>query len=139
MFEFSVIAQSSAIDWQSLEYRTPYSTDVAEGDKFIGRTDKVRLLAAKLLRRPMEPFYIPGQKRVGKTSLALAAAEYAKANTPGSTLDYRYILWGAVARADPSVSLRQLGESIEDFKDVAVDLSELYACEQAIECLGANY
>ena len=79
LFDFRVIAQSSTVDWQSLEYRTPYRTDVAEGDEFVGRTDKIRFLAAKLLRHPMEPFYLTGQKRVGKTSLALAAAQFAKA------------------------------------------------------------
>jgi hypothetical protein len=115
LFDFQVIAQSSAVDWQSLEYRTPYHTGVAEGDEFVGRADKVRFLAAKLLRQPMEPFYITGQKRVGKTSLALAAAEFAKVNSPADTLNSHYILWGAVAHPDPSVSLRHLGESIEAF------------------------
>ncbi|MHB1220335.1 MAG: phosphoribosyltransferase-like protein [Alphaproteobacteria bacterium] len=115
MFEFGVIAQSSVIDWRSLEYYTPYSTEVARGESFIGRVEKVRHLSAKLLRRPMEPFYITGQKRVGKTSLALAAAEYAKTNASQNSLDYHYILWGAVAHVDPSISLRQLGESVENF------------------------
>lgn len=115
LFEYHVIAQSSAVDWQSLEYSTPYSTEVAEGDQFVGRMDKVHLLAAKLLRSPMESFYITGQKRVGKTSLALAAAQFAEVNSPANTLVSHYILWGAVAHADPSVALRQLGESIETF------------------------
>lgn len=115
IFEFSVIAQSSTIDWQSLEYQAPYNTNVAEGGEFIGRLDKVRFVAAKLLRRPMEPFFLTGQKRVGKTSLAFAAAQYAKENVQVGTLDYEYILWGAIAHVDPVVSIRQLGEKIEDF------------------------
>lgn len=115
MFELQVVAQSSTVEWASLIYDTPYRTDVAKGDFFIGRIDKVRSIAAKLLRDPMEPFYITGQKRVGKTSLALAATQFAKINTTSGKLDYHYILWGAVAHADPSMSMRQLGESIESF------------------------
>jgi len=115
IFEFNVISQRGDIEWQSLEYRSPYSTGVAEGDQFYGRMDRVHQLAARLLRQPMEPFYITGQKRVGKTSLALASARYAVAKSPPKTLSYHYILWGEVAHADPNVSLRQLGESIEEF------------------------
>ena len=115
VFEFQVWAQSSKIDWGALEYGTPYSIDVAEGDQFIGRDEKVRSLAAKLLRRPMESFYITGQKRVGKTSLALAAAEFAKANAARDALDYKYILWGSVAHSDAGILLRRLGEKIHAF------------------------
>ena len=115
VFEFNVISQRGDIDWQDLKYLTPYSTGVAEGDQFYGRIDKVHQLAARLLRQPMEPFYITGQKRVGKTSLALASARYAVANSKPNTLTYHYILWGEIAHADPNVSLRQLGESIEGF------------------------
>lgn len=115
IFEFRVSAQSGAIDWSRLEFTTPYSTEVAEGDQFIGREEKVKNLAAKLLRRPMEPFYITGQKRVGKTSLALAAANFAKAKSIPGTLEYMNILWGDIADADPTISMRRLGEQIESF------------------------
>jgi hypothetical protein len=91
IFEFNVISQRGDINWQSLKYRTPYSTGVAEGDQFYGRMDKVHQLAARLLRQPMEPFYITGQKRVGKTSLALASATYAVANSAPNTLSYHYV------------------------------------------------
>lgn len=115
IFEFNVISQRGDIEWQNQEYRSPYSTGVAEGDQFHGRMDRVRHLAARLLRQPMEPFYITGQKRVGKTSLALASARYALAKSPHNTLIYHYILWGEIAHADPNISLRQLGESVEEF------------------------
>ena len=108
-------AQSANIDWYTLKYSTPYSTDVAEGDAFVGREDKVTQLAAKLLRSPMEPFYITGQKRVGKTSLAIAAAEFAKRNASDHQLHTHYVLWGTVAAATPIESLRRLGEEIHAF------------------------
>jgi hypothetical protein len=115
IFEVEVVAQASTIDWQSLEYKTPYSTGVARGEQFLGRIDRVRLLAAKLLRNPMEPFYITGQKRVGKTSLALATVEFAKDHCQNVILESHYVLWGSVAHADPMLSMRRLGEDIEDF------------------------
>ncbi len=115
IFEFSVVSQRGDIDWQSLEYRSPYTTGVAEGDEFHGRADKVRQLGARLLRQPMEPFYITGQKRVGKTSLALASVKYASDHSSINTLHYHYILWGDIAHADPNAALRNLGESIEEF------------------------
>jgi len=112
-FEFHVISQRGDIDWPSLEYSSPYSTGVAEGEQFYGRKDKVRQLAARLVRQPMEPFYITGQKRVGKTSLALASVNYALSKSGPNTLLQLYILWGQIAHADATISLRQLGERIE--------------------------
>ncbi|MEX2628748.1 MAG: ATP-binding protein [Tistlia sp.] len=115
LLEFEVLTQSSKVDWQSLEYWTPYSTEVAEGDQFVGRTEKLRLLASKLLRSPMEPFYVTGQKRVGKTSLVKAVADFSVEKAANHTLSYHYILWGAVAHSDASTSMKQLGEGIEEF------------------------
>lgn len=63
----------------------------------------------------MEPFYITGQKQVGKTSLALASARYALSKSPTGTFYFQYILWGEIAHSDPIASLRQLGETIEEF------------------------
>lgn len=115
IFSISVIAQASDIDWPSLEYRSPYSTGIAEGNQFFGRGAQVKQVASKLLRRPMESCYITGQKRVGKTSLAIAAANFAEANNTDGTIHVHNVLWGAIAHADPSTSIRQLGESIEEF------------------------
>jgi hypothetical protein len=115
LFQFKVAAQSADIDWSQLEYASPYSTGVAEGDAFVGRQDRVRSLAAKILRTPMEPFYVTGQKRVGKTSLAKAAAAVAAEKATNFKVRTRYILWGEVADADPTASLRRLGKAIEEF------------------------
>ncbi|MDP2782895.1 AAA family ATPase [Devosia sp.] len=110
-----VFAQSKNIDWPSLEYWSPYSTNVAVGENFIGRNDLVRNLSAKLLRAVMEPFYITGQKRVGKTSLATAITDFATAHAPAGSTSAHYILWGDVANADPAASVRSLGKNIERF------------------------
>ncbi len=101
LFDVTVVAQDSTIDWPSLLYESPYTTGPAEGDQFFGRKETVGFLSAKLLRQPMESFYISGQKRVGKTSLALAVADYAAANSKQFELSYHYILWGNIAHSDP--------------------------------------
>ncbi|MBN8242369.1 ATP-binding protein [Nitratireductor aquimarinus] len=114
-FEFAVHSQNKNVDWPSLQYASPYSTSVAEGENFIGRADLVRSLAGKILRSPMEPFYITGQKRIGKTSLALAAMEFARAQVSDDEVAYHYVLWGDVAHAEPSISVKLLGEGIQRF------------------------
>jgi AAA+ ATPase superfamily predicted ATPase len=115
VLEFNVSTQRGDIDWQGLEYQTPYTTGIAEGVQFFGRMEKVHKLASRLLRQQMEPFYITGQKRLGKTSLALASARYALSKSAANTFYFQYILWGEIAHSDPIASLRQLGETIEEF------------------------
>lgn len=115
LFDFAVVAQAASVDWTALEYVTPYSTAVAEGYHFVGRDEKVRTLGARLMRAPMESFYITGQKRVGKTSLALACARHASLSSAPGTLHYQYILWGEIAHADPGEAMHQLGQQIEEF------------------------
>lgn len=114
-FSIKVNAQNINVDWLALEYSSPYSTAVAYGDSFIGRADLVRTAATKLLRTEMEPFYITGQKRVGKTSLAAAIAKFAEKHDSASSMFSHYILWGDVAHASPIASLKSLGQSIERF------------------------
>ncbi|MBL4874787.1 MAG: ATP-binding protein [Rhodobacteraceae bacterium] len=115
VFDFSVQAQAAGIKWDEYTYADPYGTGPAEGDDFVGRHEQVQTLVARMLRRPMEPSYITGQKRVGKTSLATAAAKQALMLDPKKSLSWHYILWGQIAHEDPRVSLRQLGEQIEEF------------------------
>ena len=125
VFELDVLAQRPDIDWATIENWHPYSTAEALGSEFVGRDEKVRDLAGKLLRNPMEPFYITGQKRVGKTSLALAAAEFAKSKSVGGKIAYERILWGRIAQDDPRQSLRKLGATAEAFIKKHLARSEL--------------
>ncbi|TYC79870.1 ATP-binding protein [Stappia sp. BW2] len=114
-FEVRVLAQASNIEWDAYTYADPYGTGPAEGEQFVGRREQVQILVARMLRRPMEPSYITGQKRVGKTSLATASVTQARMRDPKEKLSWHYILWGQIAHEDPRVSLRQLGEQIEEF------------------------
>lgn len=113
VFEVTALGQDSTIDWAKHEYWNPYSLDPAQGVDFIGRSEKVRTLASKLLRTPMENFYITGQKRVGKTSLAIAAIDYAEQHNQNGKLFSRFILWGSVAHESARDSLRNLGTEID--------------------------
>lgn len=115
LLEARILAQASGIDWGSYAYADPYGTGPAEGDGFVGRQEQIQTLVARVLRHPMDPSYITGQKRVGKTSLAKGAAEAARTRDPKSKLSWEYILWWDIAHEDPRVSLRQLGERIEEF------------------------
>lgn len=120
--EVDVLAQVADVDWAAKEYWQPYSSDPAEGENFVGRQEKVKALAAKLLRFPMESFYITGQKRVGKTSLALACIEFAKMHSPGVEIVSSYNLWGSFAHEDPRSSLGALGREIEELLKSSISL-----------------
>lgn len=120
VFDVSVQSQRADIDWSTLEYWRPYSTEPAQGAEFVGREEKVHLLATKLLRTPMESFYITGQKRVGKTSLALAVVEFARKLPAGSGLHSSYNLWGSFAYENPRDSMIALGGAIDELIRSAV-------------------
>jgi hypothetical protein len=114
IFEVVVTRQATGIDWSSLEYWSPYSTEPAQGDQFVGRLERIKHVAGKILRTPMEPFYITGQKRVGKTSLANASVDFAKKNGGGVEICSKYIIWGQIAYENPHTTLRELGKECED-------------------------
>jgi hypothetical protein len=50
-FVLKLVAQEKGIDWVSLEYERPYSTDVARGNAFVGRKERVIALATRLPHR----------------------------------------------------------------------------------------
>lgn len=122
IFEVAVRAQSVNVDWASREFWAPYSTEPAQGTEFVGRLEKVREIASKVLRTPMEPFYITGQKRVGKTSLAVAAVAFAEANSGSHSVCSRFVLWGDIAYQNPLTTIKELGASFEDLIRSNVDL-----------------
>lgn len=129
IFTFKVSAQSANIAWGDLEYHHPYSTEPAEGDSFVGRDETVRSLASRMLRTPMEPFYITGQKRVGKTSLAYAAVAFAQSRPQGHFIKSAYVLWGHIANPNPTVSLTELGRKIENLIVASIaDRASLSKC-----------
>lgn len=114
-FSSTIQAQDPDVDWKSLTYKEPYSTEIAEGDEFVGRKLKVAVLAKRLLKPRMQSSYITGQKRIGKTSLAKAAIEALKIVGQGQGIETMYIEWGDVAHSDPKKSVEALGNAIARF------------------------
>lgn len=113
IFPVRVLAQRADVDWAGLKLWRPYSTEPAEGAGFYGRQEQVQTLVARFLQRPMEPTYITGQKRVGKTSLARTAISRAEAEDVEGALTTGEILWGRVQQDDARRSVRKLGEAME--------------------------
>ncbi len=123
-FKCNIQSQDPNIEWGSLTYMEPYSTEIAEGEEFVGRKQKVASLAKKLLKSRMQSSYITGQKRIGKTSLSLAAIEAVKAVDLGRDIETKYIEWGDVAHSDPQRSVEALGEEIASFFEQYLPESE---------------
>jgi AAA+ ATPase superfamily predicted ATPase len=111
----TIEGQRADIDWVALEHERPYSTDVAKGSAFVGRREKIVALANKLVRNPMESFFLTGQKRIGKTSLAYASLAFAKAQADSRSIETCYFIWGGIAYEDPRKSIAELGREISEF------------------------
>jgi hypothetical protein len=106
-------AQRADVDWSDLETRDPYSITVAEGPRFVGREARVRSISSRIIREVMESVIIEGQKRVGKSSLALAVRDAVTAQSNGNThVTYREI--GDYGRVDPSDTVAAVGRIISD-------------------------
>lgn len=113
---FKLVGQDPSINWGSLELQEPYSLEVAEGERFVGRRSKVQSIGNRLMRAQMSSTYITGQKRVGKTSLAQAVQKYLTDNAkPPIVHKTVYLEWGEYSNADPARTIQVLGESIYSF------------------------
>ena len=111
-FLVRIDAQDQGVDWKSLKLAQPYSTDVAEGDEFVGRDAKVNSIASRFLRPRMNSCFITGQKRVGKTSLAKAVET--KLNATSSDFRILYLEYGAYSAMDPVRTVQNLGNELYD-------------------------
>ena len=123
-FDVVLQAQNPNIDWEELESSDPYSTDVAQGDEFVGRRRKVMALVNRLRKLRMQSSYITGQKRVGKTSLALAVQDLLT-REPGDEgpMEIVYLEYGDYARKDADATVEALGTSLAKrlLKDIPSD------------------
>lgn len=121
-------AQREYINWSLLVYEEPYSTEVAEGEEFIGREKKLNSLLSRLLKPRMQSTYITGQKRVGKTSLARATISKLNEHVRGSGIRCHYVEWGDIAKPDSNDAVEALGRNIAMFLiedvDPKIDISD---------------
>jgi hypothetical protein len=65
-FQAAILPQAKNVDWAFLATQEPYSQDVAKGEEFVGRREKVNAIVARLRKAKMQSTYIHGQKRIGK-------------------------------------------------------------------------
>lgn len=112
-FSFKIVGQDANVDWSKLSGMQPYSTEVAEGADFVGRTSKVEHIAARYARDRMGSSFITGQKRVGKTSLAKAIASRTK--TLVNDLKVLYLEYGQYSNMDAVVTLKNLGGELAEY------------------------
>ena len=69
--QIELLAQRNDIDWEKLKYETPFSTNAVEIEsKLIGRKEIFNTLYANTNQSTLSSFYLFGQKRVGKSSIA---------------------------------------------------------------------
>lgn len=108
----TALAQSDDVEWSKLEFTQPYSLDIAKGQGFVGRKESLNRILARMRTPSMQPCYITGQKRVGKTSLAHAVAEALNSDPTN-----RYLVvsleTGEFAHPNGVDTLRALGDEIE--------------------------
>lgn len=115
-FDVKLLAQNPNVQWDQLEQLDPYSLEVADGDRFVGRAGKVQAIGNRLLKAQMSSTYITGQKRIGKTSLAQAVLRYVTqhAKLPAKYHTF-YLEWGEYSAADAKSTVRGLGEQLHQF------------------------
>lgn len=111
-FEAKILPQAKNVDWAFLATQEPYSQDVAKGEEFVGRREKVNAIIARLRKTKMPSTYIHGQKRIGKTSIALAVRDNLIASDRDQHYTFITLEWGDYNNADPAKALENLGRLI---------------------------
>ena len=107
--------QRSDLDWESLAYRRPYSLEVAPENEFFGREDAIRRILGHLHSDVMQSCYITGQKRVGKSSLALAVRSRIESGDRSNDYHVLYLEAGEFRKASGKETLGELGTQLESF------------------------
>lgn len=112
-FPLKLNAQNSDVNWEFLTAAQPYSTDVAEGEDFVGRKIKVQAISGRFTKDRMGSSFITGQKRVGKTSLAKAIEKRIREHS--DNLHIMYLEYGQYTSMSPVSTLANLGVEIFEF------------------------
>jgi hypothetical protein len=110
-----VRAQATNLNWEDLCEREPYSLEVAEGEEFVGRREKVLAVSGRLTRERMVSTYITGQKRIGKSSLALAVRDHIESAGNGGRFHFLVLERGDYVHEDPRETVKILGGRISEF------------------------
>jgi len=105
--------QNSSVTWEKLIREDPYSIEAIDRDSgrpFVGRETDVLQLLRGLSGKSMSSAYIYGQKRVGKTSLALEVAYRAVQDNPN--IYHIYLEGGDYVETSAQGTLQSLGRQL---------------------------
>ena len=112
-FALRILAQRRDIDWDELSRQNPYSIEVAEGKNFFGRKDVIRRLKPLFEPDRMESCCITGQKRVGKSSLALNAKAQIEKLLNNYEYHVEYLDCNGLRQTTDSDTFQHLGQELE--------------------------
>jgi len=112
VLELEISPQRSDIDWEALSIRYPYSLEPVSNDSdLVGRVETLDQLVAKARNRVMGSSFLYGQKRVGKTSIALALQAKLKKIDQG-TYVVVYLEVGHFIDLMPEHTIENLGRNL---------------------------
>ena len=102
--------QDPNVDWDSLHYTNPYSLEaVSKEEDLIGRGGMLSQITRVLTTASVGSLYIHGQKRVGKTSLALVALDMLERTHQATCI---YLEIGEINNPDPARAIDNLTERL---------------------------
>jgi hypothetical protein len=104
-------SQRPDIPWENLAYRDPYSVEPVKGPRpFIGRNSDLQNLYRSVVSGDMGSAYIYGQRRVGKTSLALQLSR--KARESDANVEVLYLEGGDYREPTAEGTVSRLGKTL---------------------------
>lgn len=107
-------SQRGDVDWAALRYSDPYTTEPVDSiGELVGRSAQLDLMKTKFLGRVMPSYFITGQKRVGKTSLAKTLCQSLHEAGAGKDISTIYLEGGDYIAADGNQTIRRLCEAIK--------------------------
>lgn len=122
--------QDASVDWTELNFTNPYSLEAVEDeDQLVGRAGLLDRMTRVLATKSAGSFYIHGQKRVGKTSLAHVALKRVERQLRAKCI---YLETGEITNADASIAVDNLARELisrlpartprkSDFGDISYD------------------
>ena len=109
--ELKIYPQRTDINWDLLKKRNPYDTEpVIDEESLIGREDIIKKIYPQISEDRISSFFLYGQKRVGKTSIAKTLLNKLKKDNKNSINIYKET--GDYHSSDPQETINELGSII---------------------------
>lgn len=128
-FDGELLSQDPNLDWEEMSGRKPYILEaVSEEKQLVGRNELLKQLSAKLILDQLESSIIYGQKRVGKSSIAITVQNKIRTFENYTAI---YLLVGRLDISTPEKCLKSLGEFI--FDEISYEFQDLKLPELQFE------